>query len=147
MSQASARRANLGDATGRRHHPFGGEIVNELFGRASPRSQCIGAAAPSKTSESGRPDSNRRPPRPKRGALTRLSHAPMAFVCAYSVTVCAHELALASHGRRFDDTRGTTPGDLFRDGGMHPATSTPRTCRNASLIPPYPLSWTFTNLR
>jgi uncharacterized protein YkwD len=32
--------------------------------------------------ESGRPDSDRRPPRPKRGALTRLSYAPLCAVYA-----------------------------------------------------------------
>src|SRR3954454_19345800 len=44
--------------------------------------------------ESGRPDSNRRPPRPKRGALTRLSYAPLSEKCTHGVAVRTHHFAL-----------------------------------------------------
>ena len=51
--------------------------------------------------KSGWSESNRRLPRPKRGTLTRLSYTPHTFVRSYSMTVCAHKLAL---------------GDLVEDG-------------------------------
>src|SRR4030095_431755 len=53
------------------------------------------------TEESGRPDPNRRPPRPKRGALTRLSYAPQSARTFYHQPPSpAHRAAHAGLRRR-----------------------------------------------
>src|SRR4051794_5052158 len=54
----------------------------------------ISSSLRSNADQSGRPDSNQRPPRPKRGALTRLSYAPLPLECTHCVAVRADEPAL-----------------------------------------------------
>src|SRR3954454_10695539 len=70
--------------------------------------------------ESGRPDSNQRPPRPKRGALTRLSYAPLPDECTHCVAVRAHQLALCDlleHTTRlFLRQRSATEADFSKPG-------------------------------
>src|SRR5207237_411707 len=53
-----------------------------------------GGPSPPRRPRSGRPDSNWRPPRPKRGALTRLSYVPSALKGTHCMAIRANELAL-----------------------------------------------------
>ena len=85
------------------------QSLRDMIGAIEPRnttteldadSGATTAVAPARRStrilirKSGWSESNRRLPRPKRGTLTRLSYTPSSYKRAYSMAVCAHELAL-----------------------------------------------------
>jgi hypothetical protein len=63
-------------------------------GAAGSGGDSVAPAACPDGERSGRPDSNQRPPRPKRGALARLSYAPTPLECPNRMAVRADELTL-----------------------------------------------------